>query len=185
MKKLSCSFHSRVNISQKVALCSILALFGFVSAEALESVEESAPFSLNLDGRESIAERAPQDYVIWLAEFFTTGDLFDFDKVGEEADPDFDGKSNRFEFLAKLNPRDGDEKFQIRLGADEAGSFVEFNPLKTGVRFLIETSDDLGNWMPVAADGLQRVDDTIRLELESNSRLEFFRIELLSTGFSN
>jgi len=55
-------------------------------------VAESEWFALNLDPRPSIADTAAFDYVSWLSEFFVEEVIVDLVKVGEDVDPDLDGK---------------------------------------------------------------------------------------------
>lgn len=154
-----------------------------VSAFATQSVEESAPFALNLDGRESILEQASVDYVVWLGSFFDVEDLFDLSKVDQNADPDFDGESNLFEFWANSNPASREDDFRIELPVGLENT-LRLGPLKTGVRFTLERSRDLQGWVEIDRGIIDESEEAL-FELSPGSDRAFIRLRLLKPFDTN
>ena len=161
----------------------IFAIVASHAALATQSVEESAPFSLNLDGRVSILEQAPVDYVVWLSSFFEVEDLFDLSKVGQDADPDFDGETNLFEFWANSNPANREADFRIMLPLVE-GEAIRFGPLRAGARFTIERSLDLQGWIEVDRGIIGESEEAL-IELPPDVEPAFIRLRLLEPFNTN
>ncbi len=169
--------NSKVKLKYNSLFASVL-LGGF-PVHAAQVMSESHPFGLNLDGRPSILEIAPVDYVVWLAEFFTMEDLFNVELVAEEGDADSDGKSNRFEYLAALDPTNGEENFRILIDSGDSPS-VLISPFKDGVNFQIQKSRDLVNWTSLDANAFERIGESVRLLLDTVDADDFYRVQLLN-----
>ncbi len=167
---------------QCIAVFAFTTLGG-LSSQATQSVAESPPFGLNFDGRPSIIDTAPVDYVVWLTEFFTTEDLFNIQLVAEEADADSDGRSNRFEYLAALDPSSGDQEFKIIVSDGDAPS-IEISPLRNGVNFRIEKSVDLESWIDLESNTYERIDQNVRIRVEPEAEKSFYRIRFLDRDLS-
>ncbi len=67
------------------------------SLQARQAVSESDWIEL---------EFRSQEFLTWLRIYFSEGELYDIHLADSTADPDGDGYSNQFEFLAKLDPTD-------------------------------------------------------------------------------
>ncbi len=149
-----------------------------------DSVAESPRFGLNLDPRVSIVDTAPVDYVIWLTQFYTIEDLFNLPLVAEDSDPDNDGGLNRFEYRANLDPTDAGDRIRISFDGSSEGS-VTFSPLKAGVNFRIELSNDLEDWQVLAPDLYEKFGDDVKIDLGELPDRAFYRVELLEPDPSN
>ena len=166
--------------AERIFLFAWLVLGG-IPIHATQFVSESPPFSLNLDGRPSIADTASMDYVLWLTEFFTIEDLFDVLLVAEESDADFDGKTNRSEYLAASNPVSGNQDFRIAIIDGESRS-IEISPLEDSVFFLIEKSADLENWTNLESNAYEKENQSVRILIEPTSERVYYRIRFLDRG---
>ncbi len=155
----------------------LFALEGAI-AYAAQSVSESEPFGLNLDGRPSIVDTASVDYVVWLSEYFELEALFDLDLVSEDSDADSDGRVNLFEYRAGLDPASGVQDFWVIVTGGESPA-VEIFPIKEGVRFEIEGSSELVNWTVRATGSFEETGATGRVGLEPDATPAYFRVRLL------
>ena len=117
------------------------------------------------------------DFATWLQLFFTGGELLNPDIVGENADPDGDKLSNRFEFLAKLTPSDHASAL-IYDFTSEPGEKVIISPIFDEVLWEVQSSTDLLNWETVEAESYTVVGNEIQIDLESFLPNTFFQVVL-------
>ena len=90
--------------------------------------------------------------------FFTEGEILDPIISGQDADPDGDGLSNYFEFLAWLDPTQLDSRVSYEFGFDPSRT-LHFSPLFESVNWAIETSIDLLNWTAVSEENYSVVEN--------------------------
>ena len=138
------------------------------SLQARQAVSESNWIEL---------EFRSQEFLTWLRIYFSEEDLYDVHLADSEADPDGDGDSNRFEFLAKLDPTDREIRFKITFSGD-AREELRIGPVASGVNFETQHSTDLENWTTISSGSYQQVGDEFLVDLRSMPSRSFYRVLL-------
>ncbi len=115
------------------------------------------------------------DFSNWQAQFFTEQQILDPTISGPDADADGDTLSNRFEFLAKLNPVDGTSSLNFDFSTEPNETLI-IGPLYTGVDWKLEFSSSLQDWVSVSPEAYQISGTDIRIDLESFLPSTFFQI---------
>ena len=92
----------------------------------------------------------------WLEIHFSSEVINNSDYVSETADPDGDGFTNRFEFIAKLDPTDAESKIRFTI---ENSSPIKLliGPFSEGVGYKIDSSTNLIDWKPLQVKRSSRV----------------------------
>ncbi len=115
---------------------------------AMEYPASGGSFAITLDPYEVAGFRF-DGYNVWRDNTFTVQQIADGD-ADENADPDFDGHTNRDEFNAGTDPNDGADFFQTNLSFSNDWKTVSFNT--SSQRFYnIDLSTNLmdGSWLPM------------------------------------
>jgi len=83
----------------------------------------------------------------WRYQYF--GVTTDTGNAAASADPDGDGHTNQFEFVAGLVPNDGASRFEQRVDATSGNTKIIFSPVVAGRTYQVLTNTDLGaTWTP-------------------------------------
>lgn len=90
-------------------------------------------------------------YDLWLAEYLDDSQMEQPWVADLTADPDGDGQSNVFEFVAKLDPVDSDSRFQIEF-EDGGANQIRFWPVSDSVSYQLSYSFDGADWSVLEAD---------------------------------
>ena len=149
--------------SKLVLISAFTFLFCALLAQGLEVIVES-PW-IRLDLRPPIKETASEEYLAWLPGYFSEEEILDLDYVSETSDPDGDGYSNEFEFLANFDPNDYSDHLLIEFVSNEARQ-LSFKPLRSGVHFKAQYSLDLQNWVDIDNAFFELVDEALRIDGE-------------------
>jgi hypothetical protein len=134
------------------------------------------PFDLGLIGTGLTAQEA------WRLTYF--GSTANSGDAADEADPDGDGQSNLFEYLAGLLPKDATSRFSLRVdtvaGQPERKAIV-FGPIVAGRTYAVKYKSDLSapGWtiltdMMTSDDGSER---TV-IDLSAGSSARFYEVEI-------
>ena len=137
-----------------------------------------------LQARQAVSEsdwielefRSPE-FLSWLRIYFSEDDLYDVHLADSAADPDGDGDSNHFEFLAKLDPMDRETRFKIYFSGD-ARKELRIGPVASGVTYETQTSTDLKEWTTISSGSYQQVGDEFLIDLRSMPPKSFYRVIL-------
>ena len=98
-----------------------------------------------------------------------------------EADPDRDGFSNRFEFLAGSSPTDGSDHIRTSLSPQSATKFSLRWSSVPGRSYQIEASSNLGDWTTVATvTGAATPASEATSLVSANGANRYFRVRILS-----
>jgi len=137
-----------------------------------------------LQGRQAVSESnwielefRSQEFLSWLRIYFAEEDLYDVRLADSVADPDGDGDTNEFEFLAKLDPTDREVRFKIYFSGD-AREELRIGPVASGVTYETQTSTDLKEWTTIDSNSYQRVGDEFLIDLRSLPSRSFYRVIL-------
>ncbi len=122
------------------------------------------------------------DYPTWLTQFFSGEQLNNPDIVGQDADPDRDGLSNYFEYLARLNPADRSSKLAYTF-TEDPDAILGISPIVGGVIWEVRSSPDLQSWTTVSPELYQVFGNEIQIDLNAFLPSTFFQIVLPSGGF--
>jgi hypothetical protein len=115
-------------------------------------------------------------FVSWLESFFTGEEQQNPNITGQEADPDGDGLSNYFEFLANFDPVDSDSRLKHNFETG-VSSTLQIWPLTNRSNFEVQTSTNLSSWTLLDSNLYVISGDTLEVDLINSSTKSFFRIE--------
>ncbi|MEM9158551.1 MAG: S8 family serine peptidase [Verrucomicrobiota bacterium] len=115
----------------------------------------------------------------WLTEFFGLERPEPLGQWSGEGDLDGDGTSNRLEFFLDLDPSDDSSRFVYDL---QVVSETEFRyvgaPLKEGLDYGLEISDDLANWVRLEGVSQEMEGDQVTFSFEREERFSFIRLRV-------
>ncbi|MCX6878188.1 MAG: S8 family serine peptidase [Verrucomicrobia bacterium] len=143
--------------------------------QATLSVSDALGF-FRISGLELELPDMDQDGLLdaWEIEHF--GDL----RFDGTDDPDRDGVTNRLEFLANLDPNNGNSRFhtEIMKSATMGGLELKYGPCVTGLRYVVESSVDLVTWNRVALPLLRNEGDYRVAGIVASGPRGFFRVQV-------
>ncbi|MBK1877430.1 formylglycine-generating enzyme family protein [Pelagicoccus mobilis] len=145
-------------------LSTALSFLTFPLSFSLTTLEASSP---------AVGETL--EYKSWLLQHFSEQEQLDQGIVGEHADPDQDGQSNGFEFLANLDPKDNSSRFHFGY-EDSKREYLRFGPNNDEVVYAIEYSSLLKNWIAIDPTALLPGGDSLRLSLKNHPAEAFYRV---------
>jgi hypothetical protein len=171
------SFFCAITLKSPFSLSNLKSLVFFVLVGVIVQ-------SGYLHARQAVAEsewielefRSPE-FLSWLRIYFSEEDLYDVLLADSLADPDGDGDSNEFEFVAKLNPTDREIHFKIYFMGD-AREQLRIGPVSSGVTYDTQYSTDLDEWIPISSALYQQVGDEFLIDLSSMPSNTFYRVIL-------
>lgn len=162
---------SWLSISLLFVIC--ILPFGAVGAEG-----EEGPSNTNeVLAEEEMSNVDWKNYESWLTQFFTSAESKLYSVSGRGSDPDGDGLNNYFEFIAKLDPTDGADRFKLEL-MDVARPQLSYGPIKEDVEYELWYSSDLRNWTYADFSYPHFEGDRIVIEAENTGESRYFRVEL-------
>ncbi|MDF3130159.1 S8 family serine peptidase [Kiritimatiellaeota bacterium B1221] len=153
----------------------------------LESSEAKVTIPANSSKQISaVFYRVEMNFEDWKSEYFTVYELPDAGVSSDSEDPDEDGFSNLYEYLLGTNPKDAEDKPEIKIRVGENSIDFEFmtDPRIKDYKAVIYSSSDLKTWSdetPIVDETtLHRYDQAERrvcapLNIESYS-VRFFRL---------
>jgi len=122
------------------------------------------------------------DYPTWLTQYFSAEQIANPDIVGQDADPDLDGLSNFFEYLARLSPLDRSSRL-VYTFTENPDALLRISPIANGIPWEVRSSVDLQGWADVSSDFYQVVGNEIQVDLSVFLPSTFFQIVLTGGGF--
>jgi hypothetical protein len=118
-----------------------------------------------------------ENYTQWAARHFG-GEVAQ--RGGESRDDDGDGMSNRMEYLADTDPRDGKSKFQIEAGERKAGGFEIRWEGKAGINYRVLWSGNLTGWSEVPnSRRTGRGQQETHTDTDATGGRKFYRVEVV------
>jgi len=155
-------------------------IYSIVLLVLLATISQSA----FVHARQAVAEsewielefRSPE-FLNWLRIYFSEEDLYDVRLADSVSDPDGDGDSNEFEFIAKLHPTDKEISFSINFEGDSKEQ-LRMGPMASGVNFETQHSTDLDVWTSIGSGLYQQVGDEFIVDLSSMPSNSFYRVML-------
>lgn len=118
----------------------------------------------------------------WLEMHFPSEVINNSDYVGDTADPDGDGFTNRFEFIAKLDPMDAESKIRFTIENSSPNKLL-IGPFSEGVGYKIDSSSNLNDWKPLQAENFQSVGSDLIFEVNPDSADHFYRLSVSLEAF--
>ncbi|QXD22919.1 SUMF1/EgtB/PvdO family nonheme iron enzyme [Opitutia bacterium ISCC 51] len=115
----------------------------------------------------------------WLEMHFSAEHRNIANYVADTADPDGDGFSNRFEFIAKLDPTDPKSRVLFSV-EDNSPNRLLIGPITEGVRYEIDSSTDLLVWKPLQTENFQFEGSNLIFEMGSTPDKRFYRLSISS-----
>ncbi|MDQ8205670.1 SUMF1/EgtB/PvdO family nonheme iron enzyme [Pelagicoccus sp. SDUM812003] len=113
-----------------------------------------------------LSDLAREAYDLWLAEHLSESQFEQPSFTNLESDPDGDGQSNFFEFVADLNPVDRDLRFHLEFKEGDV-TRLRFWPLREGVSCEIAYSLDGKSWSVLDEDLVSRFGDEAAADVSS------------------
>jgi hypothetical protein len=105
-----------------------------------------------------------QTYPVWLNKHFTTDEQQNTDITSETSDPDGDGHSNYFEYLAKLDPQNSESRLRYQY-TNDSGETLRIWPMTDSSDFEIQTSTDMSAWSSLDSSLYQLSGDFLDIDL--------------------
>jgi hypothetical protein len=139
-------------------------------------------FWVATNGR-SYARFTPGVQGAWQQQFFDAIALNQPSISGPTADPDGDGQTNDFEFIAGVIPTDTNSRFVQNIGQTPGfptRKQLQFSPRLTDRSYVVETSTTLGSWQPLTgfttsdAGNVRTVTD-----LNATQEAKFYRMRIV------
>ena len=139
-------------------------------------------FWVATNGR-SYARFTPGAMGEWQQQFFDSIALNEPSISGPTADPDGDGQTNDFEFVAGVIPTDWNSRFIQNVG--QTPEFptqmqLQFSPRLTDRIYTVETSTTLGGWLPLTGFNTSDVGN-VRTIIDPNATddAKFYRVKIV------
>jgi hypothetical protein len=117
----------------------------------------------------------------WLENFFTEEEQQRAELAGENADPDGDGLTNSFEFLANLDPTSSESRLHYQY-ANDSDEVLRIWPMSDSSAFEIQTSTNMSDWSQLDSSLYQLSGYFLDIDLTTLAPPAFFKVLLSDTG---